>query len=493
MVEIPNSHLINVERVIISFIIFDSDKFDEVADLLEPKDFLHIPHRTIFEVCLDLFRQNLPLDEEFIRSKIPDNKKISDEEFLYILSTNPIANIEAYIKELKDASIKRELHSLASSLREKSLEPWTNSEEILDEIERKIYNISVKNTQSGFRDSHQIVGSTIEWIQELKERGSNYITGLNTGFEKLNRLTTGFNKGELIIIGARPSMGKTTLFLNMAQTILNHGKGVAVFSLEMPAEHLMLRMLSSMTSIPLQDLRIGNLDDNQWKELSRCSDMMSSKDLFIDDGSTLTINQLRSKLRKLKGKNQNIEIAIVDYLQLMSGGNKRGDMMRHEEISEISRGLKTLARELEIPIIALSQLNRSVDFRDDKRPKLSDLRESGAIEQDADIILFLYREDKNEENEIKAKLAKLKKEGTDKALKAYEEELKHLKEVERRNRNSVVPVEIIVAKNRNGEANTVKIQFNGPYTRFEDIAMETETAYTPTKITDESPIVTVHI
>ncbi|PAF44317.1 replicative DNA helicase [Helicobacter sp. 11S02596-1] len=491
MAEIPNSHTINIERVIIAFIIFDPAKFDEIVDLLEPKDFLHTPHRTIFEVCLDLFRQNLPLDEDFIRSKIPENKKISDEEFLYILSTNPIANIEAYIKELKNASIKRELHSLANALRERSLDSFSSTEEILDEIERKIYNISVKNTQGGFRDSHQVINSAVALIAELKARGNHYITGLNTGFEKLNRLTTGFNKGELIIIGARPSMGKTTLFLNMAQTILNHGKGVAVFSLEMPAEHLMLRMLSALSSIPLQDLKIGNLDEKQWEELSRCSDIMASKDLFIDDGSVLSINALRSKLRKLKSKNQNIEIAIVDYLQLMGNGNRRGDMMRQEEISEISRGLKTLARELEIPIIALSQLNRSLESRDDKRPILSDLRESGAIEQDADIILFLYRDDVYKRRNEKEKLAKLKKEGNDKALKAYEDELKRQREAN--HQGGIEPAEIIVAKNRNGETSTVKIQFNKAYTRFEDIANESEIPYTPTKIANEPAIQVVSI
>ncbi|PAF47270.1 replicative DNA helicase [Helicobacter sp. 12S02634-8] len=481
MLEIPNSHPINIERIVISSIMFDPNRFDSIADLLEPKDFSHIPHRTIFEIALDLFRKNLPLDAEFIRSKIPENKKISDDEFLYILSSNPIANIEGYIKELKSISLKRELHSLANTLREKSMDAWASSEEILDEIEKQIYSISMKTTESGFRDSPQIIDSTIALIQERKQRGNHYLTGLNTGFKELNKKTTGFNKGELIIIGARPSMGKTALFLNMAQTILNHDKGVAVFSLEMPAEHLMLRLLSAMTSIPLGELKTGNLNDNQWQELSRYSEMMASKDLFIDDGSSLSINQLRSKLRKLKSKNQNIEIAIIDYLQLMGNGNRRPDMMRQEEISEISRGLKTLARELEIPIIALSQLNRSVDSRDDKRPILSDLRESGAIEQDADIILFLYRDEVYRKKDEDHRLAKLKKEGDEKKLREYEAELRRSKE-ESSKKGAIEPAEIIVAKNRNGEIGTIKIQFNGTYTRFEDIASETEVSYTATSI-----------
>lgn len=480
----PYDPSIDIERVIISAIIFDPKRFEEIADVLVPKDFIHIPHRSIFEFCLELLKKELPLDENFIRNEVIASKKIKEEEFLHIISTNPIANIEAYIKELKNASIKRELHSLANTLREKSLNGSVNSEDILDEIEREVYKISINSTQSDFRNAREIVQNTIARIRDLKERGSHILTGLDTGFKELNRLTTGFNKGELIIIGGRPSMGKTALALNMAQTILNHNNnGVAIFSLEMPAEQLMLRLLSSMTLIPLQELKVGNLDDRQWEELSRCSDIMSSKNLFIDDGSALSINQLRSKLRKLKSKNQDIEIAMIDYLQLM-GNNNRRDMQRHEEISEISRGLKTLARELDIPIIALAQLSRSLESRDDKRPILSDLRESGAIEQDADVILFPYRDDVYRRRNENDKLAKLKKEGNDKAVKAYEMELRQIKEEEWK-KGSVEQAEIIVAKNRNGETNTVKIQYKKIYTRFEDIALDSSAPLTPTKLHGE--------
>ncbi|MDO7253492.1 replicative DNA helicase [Helicobacter cappadocius] len=482
MLEIPNSHNINIERVVISSIIFDPAKFDEIKDLLEPKDFFHKPHRNIFEACLELFAQDLPLDEDLIRSKLSGNKKISDEEFLYIISSNPIANIEGYIKELKNASIKRDFHSLANFLREKSLDIGTSSEEILDDVEKQIYNISIKNTQSDFRESQEIVKSTIGMIEELKSRGNNVLRGLDTGFRELNRLTTGFNKGELIIIGARPSMGKTALFLSMAEKILlRQGKGVAAFSLEMPAEQLMLRLLSSMGNIPLQDLKVGNLDDSQWAELTRCSDLISSKDFYIDDGSSLTVNQLRSKLRKLKSQNQNIEIAIIDYLQLMKGSSRRNEMARHEEISEISRGLKTLARELDIPIIALSQLNRSLESRDDKKPMLSDLRESGSIEQDADVILFLYRDGVYRRRDEENKLAKLKKED-EKKYKEYQDELKRNREEEHKNSGLGESAELILAKNRNGEVRSIKIQYRGIYTRFEDIAQEVESSYSPTKI-----------
>ncbi|PAF54285.1 replicative DNA helicase [Helicobacter sp. 13S00482-2] len=483
MAEIPNSPSINIERVVISSIIFDPSRFDEIKDLLEPKDFFHKPHRNIFEACLELFEQDLPLDEDLIRSKLFDGKKISDEEFLYIIATNPIANIEAYIRELKNASIKREVHSLANFLREKSLDISSNSEEILDDVERQIYNISTKNIQSDFRESEEIVKSTVGMIEMLKARGNNLLRGLDTGFRELNRLTTGFNKGELIIIGARPSMGKTALFLSIAEAILlKQGKGVAAFSLEMPAEQLMLRLLSSMGSIPLQDLKVGNLSDSQWSELTRCSELMSSKDFYIDDGSSLTVNQLRSKLRKLKSKNQNVEIAIIDYLQLMRGSSSRNEIPRHEEISDISRGLKTLARELDIPIIALSQLNRSLESRDDKRPMLSDLRESGSIEQDADVILFLYRDGVYRRKDEEHRLAKLKREGDDKKYQDELQKIRRIREEENKNNGFGEPAELILAKNRNGEVRSIKIQYRGIYTRFEDIAQESESSYTPTKI-----------
>lgn len=477
MAEISQSYYASLERTIIASIIFDPSGFDDILDQLQPKDFSYPSHRNIFEVCMQLHQQDNPLDEEFIKNKM-DKKIVSEEEFLFILGTNPIANIEAYIKELKNASLKRELHHLANMMREQSLSSEYSSSDILEVVEKKIYEISTESVQSEFRHAKDIVYSTIERMRELKELGNQEITGITTGFDELNRVTTGFNKGDLVIIGARPGMGKTTLALNIVQHILNHNKGVAFFSLEMPAEQLMLRMLSAITSIPLSDLKIGKLDDEQWSELSRSTNFMMEKDFYVDDGSSLNIAQLRSKLRKLKSRNPNIEIAVVDYLQLMRGGSKE----RHIEVGEISRGLKILARELQIPIVALSQLNRGVEGRDDKRPLLSDLRESGSIEQDADIILFVYREDVYKEREQKQKIAKLENDGK-------KDEARNLKKAmadEFMKNNGVYPVEIIVAKNRNGETKDVNIQFNKRYTRFENkaSARQTEVVYTPTRDND---------
>ncbi|WP_104696952.1 MULTISPECIES: replicative DNA helicase [unclassified Helicobacter] len=477
MEEISQSYYASLERTILASIIFDPSNFDDILDQLQPKDFSYPSHQNIFEVCMQLHQQDNPLDEEFIKNKM-DKKLVSEEEFLYILGTNPIANIEAYIKELKNASLKRELHHLANVLREQSLSTEYSSSEILEIVEKKIYEISTQSVQSEFRHSKDIIYSTVERMKELKALGNQEVTGVSTGFDELNKVTTGFNKGDLIIIGARPGMGKTTLALNIVQNVLNHNRGVAFFSLEMPAEQLMLRMLSALTSIPLSDLKIGKLDDGQWGELSRATNLMIEKDFYVDDGSSLNISQLRSKLRKLKSKNPNIDIAFVDYLQLMHGGSKE----RHIEVGEISRGLKVLARELQIPIVALSQLNRSVETRDDKKPLLSDLRESGSIEQDADIILFVYREDVYREREKKQKIAKLEVDGKKEEARALKKEMAD----EFTKNNGIYPVELIVAKNRNGETKDVRIQFNKRFTRFENKASpkQSEVVYTPTRDND---------
>jgi replicative DNA helicase len=306
------------------------------------------------------------------------------------------------------------------------------SSEVIDIVEKKLYEITQANENVDFKDAPSITHDTMEYIKEMKARGNSVLIGVDTGFAELNKMTTGFGKGDLIILAARPAMGKTSLALNMVLNLMVKGKGVAVFSLEMPAEQLMLRLLSAKTSIPLQALRVGDLRDEQWSQLSAATSELAEKKLFVDDGGYATIHHVRSKLRKLKTQHPEISVAIIDYLQLMSGEGKEG---RQQEVSEISRGLKQLARELQIPIVALSQLNRGVESRDNKRPMLSDLRESGAIEQDADIIMFVYRDE----------------------VYHPETELKGV-------------AEIIIGKQRNGPIGTSRLAFLGKYSRFENLA-----------------------
>ncbi len=266
-------------------------------------------------------------------------------------------------------------------------------------------------------------------------------------------------------------MGKTSFVLNLAQHILDSPKGVAFFSLEMPFLQLVMRMISAKASIHLQNLRIGNLTNNEWSNLSETIDAFAKQPIWVDDNSNLSIAQLKGRLRRLKKQHPEISIAIIDYLQLMNGGKNEGS--KQAEVSEISRGLKMLARELDMPIIALSQLNRFVESRDDKRPILSDLRDSGAIEQDADIILFLYREDVYKKRADNDRYARLKKEGKEKDFKPEYQK----REIEK--------AEIIIAKNRNGETGSVEIQFDTRFTRFEDVPEKYEHEMTQTRIDGE--------
>lgn len=452
----------NIERTILATLFFEPNLFDDVASMLSEKDFSDPFHQLLFKTIRTQIEQGKPATPDFIKPLISSDRRYDESELLSIIALSPVADVAHYSNKIKNYSIKRQLLSLATSISKQAGDEQVEAESMVAEIEREIFGISLSESAKDFRDSEDIIKSTLEMINELKARGNNILIGLNTGFAELNRLTTGFNAGELIIIGARPAMGKTTFVLNMVQKFLSTGKGVAFFSLEMSAESLMLRMLSSATSIHLQDLRVGNLNDEQWRDLSASADHIAKQGLFIDDNSHLTITQLRSKMRKLKIRYPEISVVVVDYLQLMSGskGGGGGDGKRQEEISEISRGLKILAREMQIPVIALSQLNRGLESRDDRRPQLSDLRESGAIEQDADVILFLYRDDVYRKKDEKAKEEKAKKEGG-KYVSQYEE-----KPIEK--------AEIIVAKNRNGETKTVKIQFNKACIRFEELSEKEE-------------------
>ncbi|MFA6741732.1 MAG: replicative DNA helicase [Arcobacteraceae bacterium] len=442
---------INIERAVLSSILFNPEELEDVLGVLKPKDFYLPAHKKIFEVMVKLHNDDMPIDEEFIRKRV-DAKDVDDSILLEILSANPITNTLAYVREIKDGSVKRELATLATTIKKVAIEEEMSANEALDTIQGELYKISTDSATSELKDMQVVTRDTLEYIEKMKKMGNKHLIGETTGFEALDRRTTGFNAGDLIIIAARPAMGKTALVLNMALKNVEQGKGVILFSLEMPAEQLMLRMLSAKTSIPLQNLRKGDLDDQQWTNLSGAFDDLNTKKLFVDDGGSININQLRARVRKLaQNESNNIKLVIIDYLQLMQGtGNKD----RHQEVSDISRGLKMLAREMKIPIIALSQLNRGLENRPDKRPMLSDLRESGAIEQDADIIMFVYRDDVYKERDEARKEKEAKDKGED-----YKSKFINKPEEE---------AEIIIGKQRNGPIGTVKLNFQKALTRFVD-------------------------
>jgi replicative DNA helicase len=443
-----DSYDISIERAIFSAIFFDSEVFEDVSEVLNAGDFYLKSHRQLFSALSRLRNKDEPLSEEFIKNEMKE--EFDEEAILEILATSPVSNINAYTKEIKSKAIKRNLSRLAREL-EKGITEDRDNDSILDDIQSKIYSISQDSAQNDFKDSKEATSLALKHIKLMKERGNSLLSGLDTGFKSLNYKTAGFKEGDLIIIAARPSMGKTAFCLNIALKALKRGDGVAVFSLEMPAEQLMIRVLSAYTSIPMQNLTVGSLSDAEWSNLSKACDDLGNKSFFIDDNGNLNINQLKAKLRKLKSKNPDIKLAIIDYLQLMSGS---GNKDRHLEVSEISRNLKLLARELAIPIIALSQLNRSLESRSDKRPMLSDLRESGAIEQDADLIMFVYRDDVYKYREEKEK-----EKSSQNAGKDYKSNFEQKEDED---------AEIIIGKQRNGPTGVVKLKFQKRFTRFID-------------------------
>lgn len=445
---------LDIERGILSAVLFDGKVYEDIASILKPTDFYLPFHQYVFETMEELYKKDLPIDEIFLKEELKKKNRFDEELFLEILGTAPIEEIEAYAREIKDLATKRELIHLSNEIKKIVTEEDKRAAQEVEEIQSKLFAIATSNLAGDFKSSKTIINDTLEFIKKQAAKKNKIVTGLDTGFVELNRMTSGFGEGDLIIIAARPSMGKTGLALNIALNVLKQDKGVAIFSLEMPAEQLMLRMLSAAGKIPLQDIRRGNLSDEEWSKLSEIADYFSSRALFVDDEGNINIHTIRAKLRKLKVQNPELSLAIIDYLQLISSDQRE----RHLAIAEISRSLKLLARELQIPIIALSQLNRALESRPNKRPMLSDLRESGAIEQDADIIMFIYRDDVYKALEAKQK----QKEALEKG-KSIEIDFQE-KEVE--------DAEIIIGKQRNGPTGTVEMLFHKKYTLFTDKVSE---------------------
>jgi len=448
-----NIYALNIERAVLSSILFDYEIIEDILGVLKPSDFYLPAHQKVFAVMEALNNADMPIDEDFIRKRL-DSNEVSDSILIEILSANPISNTMAYVREIKDGAVKRELASLATSIKKLTLEENITALEAVDKVQNDLYNITMDSASSDLKDMETIIATTREHIRKMQERGVSYLSGQTTGFYDLDVKTTGFNPGDLVIIAARPAMGKTSLVLNTTLQNLEKGDGVIFFSLEMPETQLMTRLVSAKTGVPLQNLRKGELDPTQSKQIEEAFKDLSDKKLFVDDGGNLNINQLRARSRKIaQNEKNNIKMIIVDYLQLMSG---TGGSDRRLTVDEISRGLKLLAREMEVPIVALSQLNRGLESRPDKRPMLSDIRESGAIEQDADIIMFVYRDDIYKERDEQRK----EKESMDKGEQPPYKSAFIDKAVEE--------AEIIIGKQRNGSMGTVKLDFHKELTKFVD-------------------------
>ena len=450
-IEFSNLYDLDMERAILSSILQNNDTLGEIFDTIKAKDFYLKGHSQIYEAMVECLNSDDPVAVPFLKNKLGD--KYDEALMIDIIGTNSLIDIKRYASELKEKSIKRSLVKIAHDIPSKVNEDKA-SRDMVDELSQEFYSLIEGGGTGTIKEGKDIILKVVEHIKTQIELGEQDIVGLNTGFKKLNEMIKGFKNGDLIIVAARPGMGKTTLCLNFMSQVLKSGSGVVFFSLEMPAEQIMMRILSSKTSIPLQDIMTGKIDDEAMARLSDACGEFSEYKLFVHDSGYVNIHQVRTQMRKLKAMHPEISLCVIDYIGLMMSTNNFAD--RHIQIAEISRGLKLLARELDMPIIALSQLNRSLESRANKRPMLSDLRESGAIEQDADIILFVYRDEFFFEQEDKEKEYRASAEGNEyKSTHVFNK----LQE----------KAEIIVGKNRNGETGSVDVLFQKQHSRFEDI------------------------
>ena len=432
----PNS--IEAEIAVIGGLILDNEAWEQIADILQVNDFYNQEHRKIFSCIVNLVNDNVPFDVVTINEKAnTDNDKSFSIYLSEIINQTPsAANIKAYANIVREQSILRQLISVSNNLIEKSRDGGIDSKALLDEAEQKIFNISEESLKAnnGFQNINDLVKESLEQIEERAEKGES-VTGVATGFSEFDNKTTGLQGGDLIIVAGRPSMGKTSFAMNLSEyASLKNDAVTAIFSMEMSGTQLSTRLISSMGRINQQKIRTGKLTDEDWPRLTNAVALLSKANIFIDDTPALTPTDIRARARRLK-REKGLDLIVIDYMQLMQLTNNSEN--RATELSEISRSLKALARELDVPVVALSQLNRSLENRTDKRPIMSDLRESGAIEQDADLIAFIYRDEVyNEDSADKGK------------------------------------AEIIIAKQRNGPIFKTTLTFLGECTRFENYTPE---------------------
>ncbi len=442
----------DIEKAILSSSIHSEDILLELITELSPSDFSLDIHSKLFEAIIKCYEANEPIAPSFIKKYVD----IEDELLLEIISTTTLVDVSKYCAYLKELSIKRKLMNLIHQIPSK-LNKDTPLSTLLDDINKSIFSITSSVNARDIKDINVIVEELLDNFKLIKEQNRGDVLGLDTGFSSLNKMIRGFKDGDLIIIAARPGMGKTSICLNFIDKALKNDQGVVFFSLEMPAVQILQRMLALKTSIPLQKIITADLNDLEWEQVSNACDEYSKKVFYVYDNGYASVNDISAVLRRLKKQHKNIKLCVVDYIGLMMGLSKFQD--RHLQVAEISRSLKLLARELEMPVIALSQLNRSLESRSNKRPMLSDLRESGAIEQDADSILFVYRDEEYKEQEEKEKMQKAKLEGKEFIQSFREAKLKE-------------EAELIVGKNRNGPTGTVKLIFNKECSSFHEVAQD---------------------
>ncbi|MEM1312672.1 MAG: replicative DNA helicase [Patescibacteria group bacterium] len=437
-------HDSDAEKSLLGLILLNGKVLDDVADKLKP-EYLYDPrHIEIYQAMLRLWSSQKPVDIIFVLDELKtkqnkeESNSINKDFLLEIISKSSLSNNPEFTARIiKEKYMLRTLINVADELKVLASSDSNKPTEILDLAQKKLYEVSLSNIDKNFTPIREVLGETFERIQTLSENQTEF-RGIPTGFMDLDSLLGGFHNSDLVILAARPSMGKTAFALEIAQRMaLKQQAGVAVFSLEMSKDQLVDRVLASVSGLEMRKIRTGRLDENgnsnEFVKLGNAINLLSEAPIWIDDSESLNILELRSKARRLKSRH-NLGVVIIDYLQLMSGKNEGYKGNRVQEVSDISRGLKMLAKELDIPVIALSQLSRNVEGREDKRPMLSDLRESGSIEQDADVVIFIHREEMYHKETKKKGIA-----------------------------------DILVSKHRNGEVGTVELAFVHRLATFENL------------------------
>ena len=438
-------HSIEAEQSLLGALLLDNQAFDRVADLVTAEDFYRDDHRRIWRHVARLIEHNRPADVVTVSEAIEaseDKDKTGGPAYLGALAQNtPSAlNIRRYAELVREKAVQRRLAQVATDIAEGALNPGGKDVgQMLDEAESRIFQIAESGARrdQGLLEIKPVLARVFERIDHLYHRDNpSDVTGVPTGYARIDQMTSGLQAGDLVIIAARPSMGKTALALNIAEHVaVDNGLPVAIFSMEMSATQLAQRMLGSIARVDQHKIRTGKLSDREWGELSEAMAKLHETPIYIDEAGALTALEVRARARRLKRQYSKLGLIVIDYIQLMTASTQGEN--RATEISEISRSLKAMAKELDVPVVALSQLNRAVDQRPDRRPVMSDLRESGAIEQDADVIMFIYRE------------------------VVYKPDLPE----EQRG-----VAEVIIGKQRNGPIGTVKLTFLGQHTRFENYA-----------------------
>ena len=440
-------HDSEAEKAVLGAVFLDPEAIIDASDILQPDEFYEHANRIVFQAMLNISDREEVIDPVTLQDELKKNNQVDDiGGIAYVtelsMATPTAAHVTYYAKIVKRKAILRNLISTSQRIIQNAIEGSDDVTDILDDAESQIMGVSQDNASGGFKSIHDVLNTAMEEINSIPDDG-NMVTGLPSGFSELDKMTTGFHDDELIILAARPGVGKTAFALNVAQFVgLKTDKTVAMFSLEMGAEQLVQRMLASEGLIDSQHLRTGQLTDEEWRKLVVAAGSLDNTSIYIDDTPGIKMSEIRAKARRLAKEKGNLGLIVIDYLQLIEGPRSES---RQQEVSAISRQLKKLAKELHIPVIALSQLSRSVEQRQDKRPVLSDIRESGSIEQDADIVAFLYRDD------------------------YYRDERDEDDEGEVEAEADNGEVEVIIEKNRSGTRGTVKLMFSKPYNRFSNL------------------------